>query len=288
MPNDYDQRIEELEGKIKKLEEHQHLGDDGSRLFSGETLFAGKELELHGAGTMKQDFTTLPLKIYDAAQGVEKKRRASALGVGIAGEKESVNEAITATLSSAKVVDPALYDVKPSNRIDFRDIMFSQFQVYNFPQAKQSYLVAFSSPAIQASGSMTNGGNTLTDSLADFVPNQLVGGRILVNGENKLVISNTKNVITISGVWGSSTGSYNYLLYFKTEVGTPVIPMGDAYFGGTISIGYSGQKIFNGSGSPEGAVSANAGSLYLNRDGGANTTLYIKESGAGNTGWIAK
>lgn len=44
-----------------------------------------------------------------------------------------------------------------------------------------------------------------------------------------------------------------------------------------------------GSGSPETVVTAVVGSIYLRRDGGANTTLYVKESGAGtNTGWIAK
>lgn len=43
-----------------------------------------------------------------------------------------------------------------------------------------------------------------------------------------------------------------------------------------------------GSGSPETVVTANVGSLYLRTDGGASTTLYVKESGTGNTGWIAK
>jgi len=44
-----------------------------------------------------------------------------------------------------------------------------------------------------------------------------------------------------------------------------------------------------GSGSPEGVVTANPGSLFLNLAGGVNTTLYVKESGtATNTGWVAK
>jgi hypothetical protein len=43
-----------------------------------------------------------------------------------------------------------------------------------------------------------------------------------------------------------------------------------------------------GSGSPEGAVTASVGSLYTRTNGGASTTLYIKESGTGNTGWVAK
>lgn len=44
----------------------------------------------------------------------------------------------------------------------------------------------------------------------------------------------------------------------------------------------------SGSGSPETAVSAAVGSLYTDITGSAATTLYVKESGAGNTGWVAK
>lgn len=43
-----------------------------------------------------------------------------------------------------------------------------------------------------------------------------------------------------------------------------------------------------GTNSPEGVVSARVGSLFLRTNGGTSTTLYVKESGTGNTGWIAK
>lgn len=43
-----------------------------------------------------------------------------------------------------------------------------------------------------------------------------------------------------------------------------------------------------GTGSPEGVKAAPVGSIYLRTDGGASTVLYVKESGAGNTGWVAK
>lgn len=49
-----------------------------------------------------------------------------------------------------------------------------------------------------------------------------------------------------------------------------------------------GPDIVWGSGSPESVVTASAGSVYFNSSGGAGTTMYVKESGAGNTGWIAK
>lgn len=44
----------------------------------------------------------------------------------------------------------------------------------------------------------------------------------------------------------------------------------------------------SGVGTPEGAVVAPIGSLYTRTDGGAATTLYVKETGVGNTGWVAK
>ena len=44
----------------------------------------------------------------------------------------------------------------------------------------------------------------------------------------------------------------------------------------------------SGIGDPNGVGTAVVGSLYTRLDGGAGTTLYIKESGTGNTGWVAK
>lgn len=46
-------------------------------------------------------------------------------------------------------------------------------------------------------------------------------------------------------------------------------------------------KIISGSSTPESAVTAGIGSLFLQSDGGAGTSLWVKESGTGNTGWIA-
>lgn len=50
----------------------------------------------------------------------------------------------------------------------------------------------------------------------------------------------------------------------------------------------SGPIWTSGVGSPEGAMSAPVGSLYTRSDGGLNATLYVKERGSDNTGWIAK
>lgn len=61
------------------------------------------------------------------------------------------------------------------------------------------------------------------------------------------------------------------------------IPVGQLVGGSTALT-----RIYQGTGSPETVVAAVVGSLYLRLDGGAATTLYVKESGTAKTGWIAK
>jgi hypothetical protein len=49
-------------------------------------------------------------------------------------------------------------------------------------------------------------------------------------------------------------------------------------------------QIYTGTGDPNGQIASAVGSLYIRTDGGAGTTLYVKESGAYNinTGWVGK
>lgn len=56
---------------------------------------------------------------------------------------------------------------------------------------------------------------------------------------------------------------------------------------GTLVRQLQGGVLF-GVGSPEGNVEALVGVLYRRLDGGAGSTLYVKESGTGVTGWVAK
>jgi len=77
----------------------------------------------------------------------------------------------------------------------------------------------------------------------------------------------SSNAAIFGPVKGSGGGSSRNASYHTTETG----------------VNWS-----SGSGSPEGVLTAPIGSLYTRTDGGASTTLYVKESGTGNTGWIAK
>ena len=72
----------------------------------------------------------------------------------------------------------------------------------------------------------------------------------------------------------------------KVQRGTPTDPL-------TLPValkvsGTTGPGIYAGSGSPEGAVTAAIGSIYQRSNGSTDTAVYRKESGTGNTGWVAK
>lgn len=58
--------------------------------------------------------------------------------------------------------------------------------------------------------------------------------------------------------------------------------------GPTGVITLNGSALQSGNGTPEGVITAPKGSIWLRKDGGVGTTLYIKETGNGNTGWTAK
>lgn len=72
------------------------------------------------------------------------------------------------------------------------------------------------------------------------------------------------------------TNSTNATVYFAVGPNSPQLTLPN------------GIKVATGSGSPESAVTAPIGSTYHRTDGGAGTSFYVKETGSGSTGWVAK
>ena len=100
------------------------------------------------------------------------------------------------------------------------------------------------------------------------------------NSVELLRVNNGGNVII-------NPTSSNTLIGSTIDVGLGKLQVtGNCYVSGTLRIGTI--TITTGTGSPEGVVTATVGSQFMRTDGGANTTLYVKESGTGNTGWVAK
>ena len=87
----------------------------------------------------------------------------------------------------------------------------------------------------------------------------------------------------------AKTGQTSAGIHIKHLIaGVPFAPTG-AVYDYTPDLELSGgPALLTGVGSPQGNVSANVGALYLRTDGGTSSTLYVKESGSGNTGWVAK
>ncbi len=72
------------------------------------------------------------------------------------------------------------------------------------------------------------------------------------------------------------------------DIGSPSLRV-RRFYAVDIRVGTGGDRRWlSGTGTPEGNSTAPVGSMFLRQDGGAGTTLYIKESGTGNTGWVAK
>jgi len=102
----------------------------------------------------------------------------------------------------------------------------------------------------------------------------LTGGGLL-SASLTLGIDQTAITITESQVTGLTAD-----LALKAPLSSPALT-------GTPTI--NAVSIRTGTGSPNGSVTGNPGDLYLNKSGGAGTTLYVKESGtATNTGWVGK
>lgn len=90
------------------------------------------------------------------------------------------------------------------------------------------------------------------------------------------------NAATIKGV--NVTGSNNYV---KSDGATMATPNFTTNITTPKIIFTTGVTETFGTGSPESSVTANISSVYHRTDGGSATSLYVKESGTGNTGWTA-
>lgn len=86
---------------------------------------------------------------------------------------------------------------------------------------------------------------------------------------------------TLVGLWPSATNITNTVVAETSQV---------TNVAGTGTVTGTKQRPVDarsGTGSPETVVTAPVGTLYLRTDGGASTTLYIKETGTAATGWRA-
>jgi len=127
----------------------------------------------------------------------------------------------------------------------------------------------------------------------------LYGIKLFSNGGNVVdvlcagnVLNNVDTGVRLEGTGGGAGGFTGKIAIMSSDLngattdwsktGTTITPC----IAGNCST--FGAQVLSDAGTPEAAVTARIGSLFLRRDGGAGTTLYVKESTTGNTGWIGK
>lgn len=118
-----------------------------------------------------------------------------------------------------------------------------------------------------------------TNGSVDFVKDTTSGAVFSVDGTPAAKLdSNTWRPAANNGM-DLGTASFNWNNARITRVISSEVRLNGSAVGPFVS---------SGAGSPEGVLSAPVGSIYTRTDGGVSTTLYVKQSGAGNTGWAAK
>lgn len=147
-----------------------------------------------------------------------------------------------------------------------RDALYSNLNSFNTAVGSEAFSLLQTgthntSIGLRA-GTYLNGGNNLT----------IANNSVFIGSETRSFADNQTNEIVI-GYNALGSGSNTAV------IGNSSITV--LYLAG--SVGW-----FQGDGTPEGAVAAPVGSFYSRKDGGAGTSFYVKESGVGNTGWVAK
>lgn len=125
-----------------------------------------------------------------------------------------------------------------------------------------------------------------------------LGSNTVVIGRPEVTLTRLQGEVESMGgefrVYGTYTSSSNFeaLTFIAGASENQIKPTAGGGGGTARPTSYhttdTGVRFMSGAGTPEGVVSAPVGSLYTRTDGGASTTLYVKESGTGNTGWVAK
>lgn len=102
---------------------------------------------------------------------------------------------------------------------------------------------------------------------------------------------------TVDNTAGGGLMTNAYAVYISAQAATGITNPWGVYqlgattknlFAGPIVLGSTaGPTIESGSGSPEGVKTAEVSSIYLRTNGSAGSLLYQKQTGSGNTGWLA-
>lgn len=274
-------RMDEL---TRKQETHTHSGIDGSEYLYNDDINLKP-----GSGFASGKFSFLSLEVPDRIGEVY-----GFLGLGELATKSGL---VNSSGDSSQIT----FDHQGATNT-------SSNQTFLFGNRYPVYVGSLRKPV-----TATSAGNTLTQTSFSFETDELAGAYLNIYNSSSVfqytrqIASNTSTVITIDGTFPSTVTGGFFDISMPIYFGSAQSPWRMGYFLGqdVSSGGDGGQRrvlrfgygttagadvigVYFGTGSPESVVTANVGSLYLRTDGSTTTTLYVKTSGTGNTGWTAK
>ena len=178
-----------------------------------------------------------------------------------------------------------LHKTHPDARLHYVDSSSSNSVRVNWANAQLQEIANGFTRRITSSGEIATGSLRLEASrTSTTVTNRLQW--VNRRGSNATDIDNTRDAIWSLDAYGASTGTDALRLSYSPAASATETEHFRFTDNGLLFNG--GARIVSGDGSPESNVTAVVGSLFLRTNGGVGTTLYVKESGTGNTGWVAK
>jgi hypothetical protein len=137
--------------------------------------------------------------------------------------------------------------------------------------------------AITAKGILFNDGTYITISSNSF--DSFTQNGILMAGSGSNI---TDNISVMNNVFHSVNVAFAFQMSGTSSMGNNISVFGNAGIKNYLDF-KNEVLLITGSGTPQAVVTASVGAQFLRNDGGASTTLYIKESGTNtNTGWVGK
>lgn len=144
-------------------------------------------------------------------------------------------------------------------------------------------------------------GNGTTDDTT-AIQNAINTGKPITGTPGKTYLTGT---LTVVRAYSGLNVSYNDFSKDNAAVGNWLALEGFAVFGSRVFILFNTSNSYNqfhyldrglnvqlqltnSYATPEGSATAGIGSLLLSLNGGAGTTLFVKQAGTGNTGWAGK
>lgn len=229
--------------------------------------------------------TNVCIQNFRFEQNIAVDANASGLGIQLNNMNSStvlIQQAYGFSNKSTGTVDDFIKVTGTSARLSMLAITTDDAWVNIYNDAVNTKTIAYSSDGIQG-----------------FIPSLNVKDVLKVrsattNGVCSLSTSAGSGRLTINKSSDGGTGG-NVDFFQATDSKKANIDTNGTYWAssGTVKLGGSDNAspdgfITQGIGTPEGVVTANVGSLFLRLDGSTSTTLYVKTSGTGNTGWTAK